>query len=153
MLGGIVMNLFARSLVVFGFCGLPALAHATGGVWCHHEDDNMKFDFKAVMSRDGTGGWFDIAGSLTTKFGTLPKHLASFDIRDKNLTQRWLGREGILLQIQKYEADPNAAVMLTVITKSIDEGPYDGRYELRITEDSGDEAFVIKEGNISCNAD
>jgi hypothetical protein len=147
------MNLFFRSLICLGLCSLPSLAHATGGVWCDHDDANMKFDFKAVMSRDGTGGWFDIAGSLTTKFGKLPKHLASFDIKDKNLTQRWIGREGILLEIQKYDTDPNPAVMLTVVTKSIDEGPYEGTYELRITADSGDEAFIIKEGKIECGAD
>jgi hypothetical protein len=147
------MNILARSLAVLCLLALPALANATGGVWCHHEDANLKFDFKAVMSRDGTGGWFDIGGGLTTKFGKLPKHLSSFDIKDKNLTQRWLGREGILLEVQKYDADPNAAVMLTVVTKSIDEGPYEGSYELRITADSGDEAFIIKEGKITCGAD
>lgn len=139
--------------VLLALATYPATASATGGVWCHHNDANMRFDFKAGMSRDGTGGWFDIAGRLTTKFGELPKHLSSFNIRDKNLTQRWLGREGILLEIQEYDADASAAVMLTVVTKSIDEGAYDGSYELRITADSGDEAFVIKEGKISCGAD
>jgi hypothetical protein len=131
----------------------PATGWATGGVWCHQDDANMTFDFKAVMSRDGTGPWFDIAGRLRTKFGALPAHLADFTIDDAALTQRWLGREGILLQVQRYDAEPFAAVMLTLATKSEDDGPYEGEYELRITADSGDEAYVTRTGRISCDAD
>lgn len=147
------MNLVVRSLMAIGYSCLPALAHATGGVWCHHEDANMTFDFKAVMSRSGIGSWFDIGGALETKFGGLPKHLARFEIKDQNLTQRWLGREGILLQIQKYDAEPIAAVMLTLATKSIDEGPYEGEYELRVTVGGGEEPDIVKSGKITCGAD
>lgn len=131
----------------------PTSGHATGGTWCDVEDANLNFHFKAVQSRDGTGPWFGIEGSLVTKFGTLPNHLAKFEIKDENLTERWLGLEGILLQVQKYEAEPFAAVMLTVVTRSIDEGPYEGTYELRITADGGDEAYLIRTGKISCGAD
>lgn len=139
--------------IVLAVAICPTAASATGGVWCHHDDANMKFDFKAVMSRDGTGPWFDIGGGLETKFGDLPEHLSKFGIADKDLTQRWLGREGILLQIQKYDPDPFASVMLTVATKSVDEGPYEGEYELRITAASGDAAYIIKTGKITCDAD
>lgn len=147
------MNLLSRSLIILSLAGLPAMAHATGGTWCDVEDANMKFHFKAVQSRDGTGAWFGIEGSLETKFGKLPKHLSKFEIKDENLTERWLGREGILLQVQKYDSEPFAAVMLTVVTKSIDEGPYEGTYDLRITVDGGDEAYIHREGKISCDAD
>lgn len=132
---------------------LPGIASATGGVWCDVEDANMNFHFKAVMSRDGTGSWFDIDGSVETKFGNLPKHLAKFGIKDENLTQRWLGREGILLQIQKYDSDPFASVMLTLATKSIDEGPYDGEYELRISNAEWRADAVIYQGKVTCGAD
>jgi hypothetical protein len=147
------MQFFARSLVVLGFVSMPALAHATGGVWCDAEDENVSFHFKAVSSRDGTGGWFDIEGRVETKFGKLPKHLAKFEIKDKNLTERWWGREGVLLNVQKYDAEPFAAVMMTVVTKPVDDGVYEGTYELRITADGGDEAYVTKDGKVSCGAD
>jgi hypothetical protein len=139
--------------VLLALATCPSVASATGGVWCHQEDANMKFDFKAVMSRSGIGSWFDIEGRLETKFGNLPNHLAGFDIQDKNLTQRWLGREGILLQVQKYDAEPIAAVMLTLATKSVDEGLYEGEYELRVTVDGGNEPDTIRTGRITCGAD
>jgi hypothetical protein len=145
--------LLKRSLAILGLCALPALAHATGGVWCDLDDKNVSFHFKAVSSRDGTGGWFDIEGHVETKFGNLPKHLRKFEIKDKNLTERWWGREGVLLNIQKYDSDPFAAVMLTVVTKTVDEGGYEGTYDLRITADSGDEAYIHREGKVSCQAD
>lgn len=147
------MKLAFRSLAILGLCGLPALAHATGGVWCDADDANLGFHFKAVQSRDGTGPWFDIDGNLVTKFGKLPKHLATFKIKDENLTERWWGSEGVLLQVQKYDPDPFVSVKLTVVTKPVDDGVYEGTYELRITADSGDEAYVTREGKISCGAD
>lgn len=131
----------------------PMTAHATGGTWCDAEDANLSFHFKAVQSRDGTGAWFGIEGQVATKFGKLPKHLATFQIRDENLTQRWLGLEGVLLQVQKYDSEPFKAVMLTVSTKPIEEATYEGTYELRITANGGDEAYVIRTGKVSCGAD
>lgn len=113
----------------------------------------MKFDFKAVMSRSGIGAWFDIGGRLETKSGRLPGHIARFEVEDRNLTQRWLGREGILLQIQKFDAKARAGVMLTLATKSIDEGPYEGEYELRVTLGGGDEPDIIRTGRITCGGD
>jgi hypothetical protein len=154
MLGGLIMTKrLLISAALLAACLAPTSSHATGGTWCDLEDASMNFHFKAVQSRDGTGAWFDISGSLETKFGKLPKHLAKFDIKDENLTMRWLGREGILLQVQKYDSEPFAAVMLTVVTKSIDEGPYEGTYDLRITADGGSEAYLHKEGKIRCDAD
>jgi len=147
------MNLSARSLMILGFLSLPALGHATGGVWCDADDANLGFHFKAVQSRDGTGPWFDIDGNVEIKFGKLPKHLTKFKVKDENLTERWWGREGVLLQVQKYDPDPFVSTRLTVVTKPVDEGVYEGTYELRITADSGDEAYVTKEGKINCGGD
>lgn len=154
MLGGLTMAkrlLIAAAMLAAVLA--PTSGHATGGTWCDVEDANLNFHFKAVQGRDGTGGWFGIEGSLEIKFGKLPKHLSKFEIKDENLTQRWLGREGILLEVQKYDSEPFAAVMLTVVTKSTDEGPYEGKYDLRITADGGHEAYLHREGKINCDAD
>ena len=132
---------------------MPVTASATGGTWCDAEDNNISFHFKTAHSRDGTGGWFGIEGQLTTRFGKLPKHLAAFPIRDENLTQRWAGREGVLLEVQKYDAEPFRSVMLTVSTKPVEEATYEGTYELRITADGGDEAYVTRSGKVTCSGD
>jgi len=132
---------------------LPGTASATGGTWCDAEDENVRFHFKAAHSRDGTGAWFGIEGHVETRFGRLPSHLRKFQITDANLTQRWVGPEGVLLQVQKYDADPFAAVMLTVSTKPVDEAVYEGTYELRITAGDGDDAHVVRKGKVSCSGD
>jgi len=134
----------------------PVTASATGGTWCDAEDANLSFHFKTVHSRDGTGAWFGIEGHLTTRFGKLPKHLSSFQIKDENLTQRWVGREGVLLEVQKYDAEPFKSVKLTVTTRPVEDedATYEGTYELRITADDDDaEAYVTKSGKVTCSGD
>ncbi|MGV3551450.1 hypothetical protein [Rhizobium sp.] len=148
-----MMRRLVRPIAAFGFLVLPVLAHATGGVWCDVDDANLGFRFKAVSSRDGTGGWFGIEGHVETRFGKLPKHLARFEIGDRNLTEHWWGPEGVLLNVQKYDEEPFASVRLTVVTRPVDEGVYEGTYALRITADGGDEAYVTKEGKVSCGGD
>lgn len=143
-----------RTVLAAAFFALPGIACATGGTWCDAEDANLSFHFKSVQSRDGTGHWFGIEGRLKTKFGRLPKHLADFAIEDRHLTQRWLGREGVLLQVQKYDAAPFAAVMLTVTTRPVGEAVYEGTYELRITAGpDDDEAYIVRKGKVSCGGD
>jgi hypothetical protein len=132
---------------------LPAVSHATGGVWCDIDDGNVAMHVKAAMSRDGTGPWWGVEGRVETRFGHLPRHLAAFAIGDANLTQRWLGREGVLLTIQKYDSEPLAAVMLTISTTPVDEGIYEGTYELRITADGGDAPYLTRTGKVGCGAD
>lgn len=131
----------------------PVVASATGGVWCDIDDSNVKLHFKASMSRDGTGGWWGIEGNLATLAAPLPSHLASFAVTGEQLTQRWLGREGVLLEIQKVEAEPAVSVMLTVVAKPVDEGSYRGHYELRIADERSRAAFASWEGDVSCGAD
>ena len=134
----------------------PITASATGGTWCDAEDANLSFHFKTVHSRDGSGAWFGIEGHLTTKFGTLPDHLARFQIKDENLTQRWVGREGVLLEVQKYDAEPFKSVKLTVTTRPVEDedATYEGTYELRITaEDDDAEAYVARSGKVACSGD
>lgn len=134
----------------------PSIASATGGTWCDAEDANLSFHFKTAHSRDGTGAWFGIEGHLTTKFGKLPDHLAKFQIRDENLTQRWVGREGVLLEVQKNDAEPFRSVKLTVTTRLVEDedAAYEGTYELRITaEDDDAEAYIIRSGKVTCSGD
>ena len=144
------------TVAALALVGAPITASATGGTWCDAEDANLSFHFKTVHSRDGTGAWFGIEGHLTTRFGKLPKHLSSFQIKDENLTQRWVGREGVLLEVQKYDAEPFKSVKLTVTTRPVEDedATYEGTYELRITADDDDaEAYVTKSGKVTCSGD
>lgn len=149
------MNL-KMTIAALALLAAPVTASATGGTWCDAEDANLSFHFKTVHSRDGTGAWFGIEGELATKFGTLPKHLARFRIKDENLTQRWVGREGVLLEVQKYDPEPFRSVKLTVTTRPVEDedATYEGTYELRVTADEDDaEAYVTRSGKVTCSGD
>jgi hypothetical protein len=131
----------------------PVTASAAGGTWCDAEDANLSFQFKTVHSRDGSGAWFGIEGHVRTKSVKLPKRLAKFAIKDENLTQSWVGPEGVLLEIQKHDPDPYVAVRLTVSTKRVEEATYAGTYELRITAENGEGEDVVKSGKVACSGD
>jgi hypothetical protein len=130
---------------------VPLTASATGGVWCDAKDANMEFHFKAVSSRDGTGGWFAIEGTLQTFGSKLPANLAKFDIKDENLTERWWDGTDVRLLVQKFNDAPFSRVELSLITKSVDEGLYNGNYELNLTLADG--SYVQKSGAVVCDAD
>lgn len=147
------MRSAASLALASAFVAAPVAASATGGVWCDIKDASVEMHFKASMSRDGTGGWWGIEGNLKTQVEELPPHLAHFAIADERLTQRWLGREGVFLEIQKFDADPAISVLLSIVAKPVEEGSYAGRYELRIADERSRAAFATWEGDVICGAD
>ena len=144
---------FASGLLGLSLLAAPVAASATGGVWCDAKDDNLSFSFKASSSRDGTGGWWGFEGSLESKIAGLPANLAKFDIKDKNLTERWWDRTDVRLIVQQVgtEAQNFASVRLTVMAIALEEADYKGPYELRILMPDGSD--VTKGGIVTCSAD
>lgn len=132
----------------------PLSALATGGVWCDADDTNLAFHFSAASSRDGTGGWFNIAGSLKVKSsGALPANLAEFKIGDTALSERWWDDKDVRLKIDQIgtEAQNFASVQLVVISKSVEEEDYRGTYDLRLTLPDG--TIHHENGAVACSAD
>ena len=140
-------------LAALSLFALAGPASAAGGVWCDIVDRNLELHFKASTSRDGLGGWWGIGGSVFAKVARVPLHLTRLEIKDEDLTERWLGREGVLLEIQKYEPDRSFSMVLTVVTTPRDEGSYEGHYELRISDAAWRAAAVIYQGDVTCGAD
>ena len=138
---------------VLGVLLAPSAASASGGVWCDAKDVNVEFHFQASSSRDGTGGWWGIEGSVETRSTALPAELARFDIKDENLTQRWFGRNDVRLELQKLgnESQNFASVRLTIVATALEEAVYKGPYELRILLPDGN--TITKGGNVDCSAE
>lgn len=132
---------------------LPMSASASGGVWCKAEDGNLSFDFSAGQSRDGGGGWFGIQGKVVSKVEKLPADLAEFSIGDASLTQRWLDRDSVRLQVEKYgdESQNYASVRLTIVAVALEELTYKGPYLLRIVLPDGSD--ITRDGSVSCSAE
>lgn len=141
--------------ISFGLASMlvPLSASASGGVWCEARDENLEFDFSAGQSRDGGGWWFGIQGSVVSKVDKLPADLARFPITNDTITQRWLDRDSVRLQIEKNgdESQNFAGVRLTVSTVALEELTYKGAYLLKVTLPDGSE--VTRGGIVSCSAE
>jgi hypothetical protein len=83
----------------------------------------------------------------------LPADLAKFDIKDENLTQRWLDRSDVRLEVQKVGTEKQnfASVRLTIVATALEEADYKGPYELRIRLPDGND--VTRGGIVECSAD
>lgn len=147
------MKRFANIVLGFGLSAAPLTATAAGGVWCDAKDANVEFHVKASQSHDGTGGWWGIEGSVQTRVSSLPADLAKFDIKDENLTQRWLDRSDVRLEVQKVGTEKQnfASVRLTIVATALEEADYKGPYELRIRLPDGND--VTRGGIVECSAD
>jgi len=131
----------------------PSVAFASGGVWCKADDANLAFDFSAGQSRDGAGWWFGIEGSVISKVDKLPADLARFTITNETVTQRWVDRDSVRLQIEKTgdERQNFASVRLTVIAVALEELTYKGPYLLRIVLPDGTD--ITRDGSVECSAE
>lgn len=147
------MRLAALASVVVMFF-MPSGASAAGGVWCDAEDAHIVFHFSAASSRDGTAGWFNVAGSLKIKSpATLPADLAEFRIDEANLGEHWWDNKDVRLKIGRIGAAAQnfASVQLVSIASAVEEADYRGGYELRLTLPDG--TILHEEGAVACSAD
>ena len=147
------MKRLAMTALCLGLLAVPLSASASGGVWCEADDANLKLDFSAGQSRDGSGWWFGILGSVISKVDKLPADLAKFTIQNENITERWVDRDSVRLKIEKTgsESQNIASVRLTVSTVALEEVTYKGAYLLRIRLPDGNE--ITKDGIVSCSAE
>lgn len=147
------MRRIAAIFAGLGLMAIPFSAFASGGVWCEAKDENLAFDFSAGQSGDAGGWWFGIQGSLVSKVDKLPADLAKFAIANENITQRWLDRDSVRLQIEKSgdERQNFASVRLTVSTVALEELTYRGAYLLNIRLPDGKE--ITRDGIVSCSAE
>lgn len=153
MLGGLIGMRRFSAFVSVAFLAYPQFAGATGGIWCDADDANLKFHLKAVTSRDGTSGLFDVEGRLETRIAMASGQLPPLDLGDGDVVERWLGRSNMLVQVSKPAPATSQAVILTIAAHAIDEGTYEGQYELQITSPNRGDATIRYLGKLRCGAD
>jgi hypothetical protein len=151
--GAITMTRHVAIFLTLCAMAIPHAASATGGVWCDAQDANLSFHYDSSSSRDGTGGWWGIKGHVESRIPGLPADLAKFEIKDENVTQRWLDRNDVRLELQKVGTEKQnfASVRLTITAIALEEADYKGPYELDIRMPDG--TAVTKGGYVACSAD
>ncbi|TIX00798.1 MAG: hypothetical protein E5V59_05875 [Mesorhizobium sp.] len=134
-------------------------AFASGGFWCNADDTAVTFDVGAGVTRGMGGPTFNFRGDLEIKARPAGDSLRKTVFEDSNLTQYWLDGKELRLNIYREHevAQKFNSVELTILTKTSDEGVYDGQYTLAIydaaadTDQDGKPVEVT--GKVSCGAE
>jgi hypothetical protein len=134
-------------------------AFASGGIWCSADDKAANFEVEAGVTRGMGGPTFNFRGNLEILGRPDGDSLRKTVFEDSNLTQYWLDDKELRLNIyHEHEVAQHInSVELTILTKTTDEGVYDGNYTLSIydaaadTDQDGKPVEVT--GKVSCGAE
>ena len=134
-------------------------AFASGGIWCDVDDPAVTFDVGAGVTRGMGGPTFNFRGDLEILGRPEGDSLRKTVFEDSNLTQYWLDGKELRLNIYREHEVANAfnSVELTILTKTTDEGVYDGQYTLAVYDNAADVEKdgkpVELTGKVSCGAE
>lgn len=134
-------------------------AFASGGIWCSAEDKAVKFEVEAGVTRGMGGPTFNFRGDLEILSRPEGDSLRKTVFEDSALTQYWLDGKELRLNIygEHEVAQKFNTVELTIMTKTTDEGVYDGNYTLSIYDAAADKEQdgkpVEVTGKVSCGAE
>ncbi|ODR01061.1 hypothetical protein BST27_01065 [Mycobacterium intermedium] len=140
--------------LVLGFGLAPGTAHATGGLACRVDDNNLKLDFDGVYSHS-IPKIHAVSGEFRSKLPRTPKSLQQFTLDSSDLLQQWWQDSALKLLIYRETQgdDPFASVQLVIQTtrSSNEELRYVGDYQLRLSSaGDGGQPPVTAGGNVSC---
>lgn len=144
--------------LMIGACLLAGVvqAAASGGLSCETDDKAVKFLVESGVTRGMGGPLFNFRGTLEVKNKKVAADLRKTEFAQQHVAQYWLdGKSLKLLVYREREGDkPHGYVELTIETKTVDEGIYDGPYRLQVfdmTDDSSGEGKTFEfKGKTSC---
>lgn len=125
-------------------------AHATGGVSCKIDDENLKFEFGSATSHALGSAILQAEASLDIKNQSGPINIVVPNLNQDNVAQYWNDGKQLNLYVvwTNSEGDYNAEVELQIITKENKNDPaeYSGTYTLKTLLTSPMLAEMEKEG-------
>lgn len=133
-------------------------AFASGGLSCEADDAKAKFLIESGVTHGMGGPVFNFRGTIEALDKAVAEDLRKIEVSDKHLAQYWLDRDELRLLVyrERTEGD-HGYIELTIRTKAVDEGSYEGRYELEVFDTRGDtsaEGKTVKaEGKVGCFAE
>jgi len=129
--------------------GLPAMA--SGGIACDAKDDQAAIAISSAVTRGMGSPLFNFTGSLKTHLNGIGEDLRSLSYEKDNVVQWWLDGEqlNLLLYVERQD-EPFGSTELSITTRAVDEGAYEGEYAV-VSYDADVRAEVT--GKISCMAE
>lgn len=148
-------------LLMIGVCLSAGVAHAaaSGGLSCETDDKAVKFLVESGVTRGMGGPLFNFRGALEVKDKKVAADLRKIEFGQQHVPQYWLDNKSLkLLVYREREGDkPHGYVELTIETKAVDEGTYNGSYQLTVFDTADDpsaegKTFEFK-GKVGCFAE
>jgi hypothetical protein len=154
------LGIFMRFLLVLaGLAAATLPAAASGGIWCHLEDQSVKLSVDSGVTRGLGGPFFNFRGKLEILDKSVPEKLRMIEFDGDSLTHHWLDARALKLHLyREWEVDKSFDYVELVIETQAgdDEGLYGGSYKLTVFDSAGG-AGEGKEtelsGEINCDAE
>ena len=131
-------------------------ASASGGLSCTVDDANLDLSVDAGVTRGMGGPVFALDGKAELRDQGITGDLRSIAFERAHLAQYWLdGRELRLLLYRERAGDtPFGLIEIVLLTSMVEEGVYDGRYQVAVSDMTGDTTGEGRrwdfEGAVSC---
>lgn len=130
-------------------------AQASGGIGCEGRAGKTKFSIQSGVTRGMGSPVFQFAGTIETTEKAIQPDLRKVRLNDDQLAQYWLdGKELRMVLYKERATGDHGYVELTMLTKSVGEGSYAGRFDILYYETKGDasgEGKTLKAaGKVSC---
>lgn len=143
------MRLIIPALFLLALGSVPALA--SGGIGCEAQDGNAAISVSSAVTRGMGSPLFNLTGSLKTQLDGIGEDLRDLAYNADNVSQWWIDGEqlNLLLYVERQD-EPFGSTELTITTRVVEEGAYEGEYVV-VSYDGDTRAEIT--GPISCMAE
>jgi hypothetical protein len=144
-------------IVLAGLIAATAPAEASGGIWCHLEDQSVKLSVDNGVTRGLGAPFFNFRGKLEILDRSVPEKLRTTEFDQLNLAQYWLDANELKLHLYREVDKSFNYVELVIETQAGgDEGLYGGSYKLTVFDAAGaggEGKETELDGEITCDAE
>ncbi|MGE0500494.1 MAG: hypothetical protein AB7I79_02430 [Rhizobiaceae bacterium] len=134
---------------------LASDAAASGGLSCSVEEGPVKLEIESGITRGMGGPLFNFSASAEFDAPGIDDDLHKIRFEREHVPQYWLDGEVLQLVLYRERIEgEHGYVQVTVLTRTVDEGTYEGTFALEAFDMAGDTTGQGKEfkaeGKIGC---
>ena len=109
---------------------------ASGGMSCRGESETVRFEVASGITRGMGAPLFQLTGTLQGELEAIDADISNLTYEMDDVAQWWLDGDqlNLLLYVER-EGEPLGSTELTIKTQSVDEGSYQGRFDLLSYDD------------------
>ncbi|MGE0529106.1 MAG: hypothetical protein AB7G93_21340 [Bdellovibrionales bacterium] len=139
-----------KSVITLLTLSFSGMAHATGGVHCLYESEDLKFGISAVTSRSFVDALVSAQGGVEAFSDGAPSN-SFYQLARGDIRQYWNygNKLNLLIYSEKdVEGSPLSSVKIVIETKSSDDINYTGK--MRVEYSEGDKTWSASDRDIIC---